>query len=275
MNICNSKKILLSFAVTISVSFLFSQKNIKLYTVKTTDGFDVFADNNEIFTVSVALDFKLNNLLNYCTNNTFVLPPNSIQQLLTHLQIEDKRSRSNYSYKYLSCIGDLLNQNFDTNYNYNLPFEKGNSYYVSQGYDGKVSHQNENSLDFTVPIGTKVCAARAGLVIQVVDNHNENCLDKSCMEFNNYITIQHSDGSFAKYTHLDFKGAKVNIGDSVVTGQTIALSGNTGFSTGPHLHIEINVPSIKKKQTLPTKFRVGDGTDSIYLQEGVYYVKNY
>src|SRR5207253_2765353 len=55
----------------------------------------------------------------------------------------------------------------------------------------------------------------------------------------NYLVIEHADGTFGVYWHLSQNGVMVNLGDHVVRGQTLALSGNTGSSSAPHLHFEI------------------------------------
>jgi RHS repeat-associated protein len=84
-------------------------------------------------------------------------------------------------------------------------------------------------VDIGVPEGTNVKAALSGKVTKVdFDN-----------VYGNYIEIEHSNGYSTKYGHLADDSITVKKGDSVSTGDQIGLSGNTGGSTGPHLHFEI------------------------------------
>jgi len=268
-------KLLIVLNLVLIYSASFSQKNIQIFNQKTDSGYIILANNDEVFPVSISVNFDLTNLISTVTTNVFVIPASTKNNILTKLVLEESNKGYHFSFKYKSFIGDVINAKNDKNYIYELPFKKGNSFKLHQGYKGNFSHQNENALDFTMPIGTEVVAARGGIVIQIVDKNNEGCPKKSCMELNNYITILHNDGTYSKYVHLDFKGAKVKIGDTVATGQLIALSGNTGFSSGPHLHFVCYLPSVDEKITLETKFGIDDGNKSIYLQEGNIYTKNY
>lgn len=252
---------------------VFSQKNLSIYNTKTDSGYIIYAENKEPFPISVELNFSTKNLRTTIDSSVFSIPPFT-NKVLTKLLIDDFTKSYSFKFGYKAYIGNIGLVQYDTNFIYHLPFTRGNSYKLHQGYNGSFSHQNENAIDFTMPIGSEVVAARAGTVIQVVDNNNENCLNKSCMDFNNYITILHEDGTYAKYVHLDYKGAKVKIGDNVKQDDIIALSGNTGFSSGPHLHFEVNLPS-DKKNTVATLFKIDDSTNGYLLQEGNKYEKKY
>ena len=77
----------------------------------------------------------------------------------------------------------------------------------------------------------------------------------------NYVTIGHDDGSQAVYVHLQMNGALVELGDWVTTGEVIGLSGNTGFSTGPHLHFKVSQQkSPADFASVPTLFVDKNGT---------------
>ena len=115
---------------------------------------------------------------------------------------------------------------------YQLPF-RSQPVRVSQAFGGRYSHtdaQNLHAVDFPLPEGTPVLAARAGKVMQVV----ENAPDLGCL-----VRVLHSDGSMALYAHLQNGSLQVRPGQSVETGQALAASGNTGQSTGPHLHFAV------------------------------------
>jgi murein DD-endopeptidase MepM/ murein hydrolase activator NlpD len=130
--------------------------------------------------------------------------------------------------------GKYLN---DSSYVYWLPYEDGRSYVLVQAYDSKrYSHKNEFSLDFKMKAGTKIHAAREGVVIEVKEDSKEGGVDPKLLDDGNHIVIRHSDGTFGGYWHLKHEGVLVNKGDSVSKGQLIGLSGNTGYTAFPHLH---------------------------------------
>lgn len=124
----------------------------------------------------------------------------------------------------------------DTSYVYWLPYEEGTAYRVVQGYYSNYSHSNRAALDFKMKQGTHVYAARDGIVVRIIEDKNEGGLKKKYHQLANLIVIQHNDGSRAGYWHLQKNGALVNVGDTIVKGQLIGLSGNTGYTAFPHLH---------------------------------------
>lgn len=91
-------------------------------------------------------------------------------------------------------------------------------------------------VDIGAPRGTTVFAAASGTVVETVSY----CVEgrTSCGgRYGNYIVIQHSNGTFTRYAHL--QRVSVSVGDDVSKGEKIGTVGNTGRSTGPHLHYQI------------------------------------
>lgn len=133
-------------------------------------------------------------------------------------------------------------QAYDTTYNYALPYLKGKTYKIIQGYNGNFTHNNNVSrytLDFNMKIGDTVVASRDGIVIKVVNKHNKQGTTKKYRDFANYIVVYHSDNTLAQYVHLKQNSNFVNIGDVVKANQPIGLSGFTGWTTTPHLHFGV------------------------------------
>lgn len=273
----------LIFLLIIQFTFLFSQKNIKMYPERKGDTLTYYVDNQEIYPVSLVFSGQpeIENLKKpELFKTTQVIPAKSVKQKVTYFVVNDKKK--GWAIKkmpsYLMYVGDITIKNYDNNYEYELPFQKGKSFNIYQGYNGTFSHHNEYSLDFTMPEGTEIVAAREGLVIDVLQSNNKNCPTKDCAPFGNYVTILHSDGTLAQYFHLKQNGAKVTIGDNVKNGQLIALSGNTGWSNGPHLHFVAYIPSAtaeKYRITIKTLFKTGNGSKSEYLGEKKTYSKDY
>ncbi|WP_293890157.1 M23 family metallopeptidase [Flavobacterium sp.] len=253
----------------------FSQIKKNLYHEKTANGYKVLADNDEFCPISMLIDFKLTNLSSSNGNHKiFVVPAKTKGFVITTLEQVKPNSGGGFTTKSKVNYGDSTITN-PIDYNYSLPFQKGSSFSIFQGYNGSFSHQNENSLDFTMPVGTSILAARDGIVVKVVENNNQNCGVRSCAAFNNYILLYHNDGTFSQYVHLKQNGAAVEEGDVVKENDLIGYSGNIGWSNGPHLHFMVFIQRIDKPETLKTKFKINDGTESVILKEKTTYTRNY
>jgi murein DD-endopeptidase MepM/ murein hydrolase activator NlpD len=156
----------------------------------------------------------------------------------------------------------------DTSYIYQLPFLKSNKFRMIQGYFTNFSHKHLIANDFTMKEGTKICAARNGVVVGAYDNSNIGGM-KDKENHWNYVLIMHQDSTTAVYGHLQQNGLKVKIGDSVIVGQEIALSGNTGYSAFPHLHFAVYD---KNDNQIPVRFKTAKGIG--YLKQWKKYSAN-
>ena len=271
------KKIIF-FLLLISSFNSYANHKVKLYAERINNGFKIYADNNEFCSMSVLIEFDLLNMRNLNEENkVYVLGPSKKRQLLTTLKVKTQRKPYQFNFRYRTNYGNHNNKSFDFDYPYYLPFENGASFKVSQGYNNKRTHYgiNDNSIDFSMPIGTKVTAIREGTVVKVIDNNTKNCNQKECVKYNNIILVYHNDDTFAEYLHLKEKGALVKVGDKVAKGQVIGLSGNTGWSSGPHLHIRVYKQFLGSQKSLKTKFQVDDKNKTDYLIEKVMYTRKY
>lgn len=140
---------------------------------------------------------------------------------------------------------------------YRLPFDAAAMVRVDQGPDGAYSHgtaANRHAVDFALPEGTPVLAARDGVVIAATPGAPaRNAEDDTVENRAHVVRILHGDGSSALYAHLKPDGANVRIGQRVEAGQRIGLSGNTGFSTAPHLHFVVQVKRGGQWESIPAR----------------------
>ena len=130
---------------------------------------------------------------------------------------------------------------------------------IDQGFEGTFSHadqENRYALDFATAIGTQVFSARAGTVMQVEAGFGAAGLAYGeYAKRANFIRILHDDGSMALYAHLAPDGVQVRPGQQVQAGQRIGRSGNTGYSTAPHLHFAVQVNRGMQLVSIPFRMR--------------------
>lgn len=101
-----------------------------------------------------------------------------------------------------------------------------------------------------MPVGTPVRAARGGVVLLTEDRYEDGTRRPG---EENYVNVLHADGSLAGYVHLTRGGALVEVGESLVQGQLMGLSGDSGSSSEPHLHFHIQ--GCNGCGTVPVTFR--------------------
>lgn len=249
-------------------------QSLQVFSESTSTGAIIYATNTESFPQSVKLQLELSNMTFSEKDKTmFVIPQKSEKVKIGEL-ITGSSGKTKYKYVYRNFMGNFLSKP-DLNYIYDLPYENGKAFKMFQGYNGSLSHKGENALDFTMPLGTKILAAREGSVVGVVQSNTESCLREECKKYNNYVTVMHSDGSFASYLHIKYNGSAVKIGDAVKKGDVIAYSGDVGYSNGPHLHFVTFQANVEGRKTLETRFKTGKGESNILLSEGQVYTRDY
>lgn len=142
--------------------------------------------------------------------------------------------------------------------NYYMPFACGASHRVTQSPGGATSHtgRSAHAFDFGVPLNTPIHAARAGRVtaVRTATRPGNPCYNGggvSCAPETNWVILQHPDGNTSAYYHLN--DSAMTVGTEVRRGEVIGASGSTGYSTGPHLHLEVrgDCPTVIFCQTIP------------------------
>jgi murein DD-endopeptidase MepM/ murein hydrolase activator NlpD len=193
--------------------------------------------------------------------------------VLVRLWPANKRLPWRYNYHYYRQLGGRRSS-ASNDADYAMPFKSGR-YVVMQGPRGSYSHfagsESENAVDWTVPEGTVVCAAREGRVVGVREDSTVGGPDRKLRPLANYVIIKHADGTFADYVHLKPGGALVKMGDEVTVGQPIGLSGQTGFTSAPHLHFSVfQAIDGKKKLTLPFRLKTDRGVFTEFIRGRAY-----
>ncbi len=247
--------------ILLFASLGYAQENepVKIFHKPSGDGgFVYYAENVDWAPYQLEMNFpQLNNLKSSVTlpYYTVVYPGDPVTLFQLH---PEGSGNTSFRSSYKMTLGDP-NAEINSSYTYLLPYQQNESFILSQGADGSYTHQGKIAWDFLMDEGTPVCASRSGVVVKVKQDSNQGGPDQSFRDHANRITILHEDGSFADYAHLRLNGALVSTGDNVQAGQVIGYSGNTGWSTRPHLHFQVYKAVKFGIQTVPVTFITGDG----------------
>ncbi|MAL92018.1 MAG: peptidase M23 [Pseudomonas sp.] len=209
---------------------------VKLETRKHAAG-ETLLVRNDLF-APVDIELKLDNVENAVGAPAkpirWVLPPRSQIRLAT-LAPRDASKPLRYTPKLRHALGDprLLPKP----YKYPLPW-RGGPFRLTQGANGQYSHftpKGRYAVDIAMPEGTPIVAARGGMVVKIENQQSGRGNNPA----GNFVRIMHDDGTMGVYLHLMKGSVAVREGQRVETCTRIARSGNTGNSTGPHLHFVV------------------------------------
>jgi murein DD-endopeptidase MepM/ murein hydrolase activator NlpD len=137
-------------------------------------------------------------------------------------------------------------------YKYPLPWI-GGPFRLTQGPNGRYSHygvKGRYAMDIAMPEGTPIIAARGGTVVKIENSQSGRGSNAS----GNFVRILHEDGTMGVYLHLMRGSVSVREGQRVSVGTALARSGNTGNSTGPHLHFVVQRNSGNELISIPYEF---------------------
>jgi murein DD-endopeptidase MepM/ murein hydrolase activator NlpD len=254
-------------------SGVFAQKEkINVFYEKQGDDWVFYASNPTV--VPYYLKFQFSELTNLEPNfklDTYtpaIYPMAKKQRILT-LSPQEKDKSRNFNFNYVYTIGEPEKKP-DYEYAYLLPYKHGKRVRIAQGNNGSGTHFGVNAIDFNLQIGDTVYASRDGLVYEVKEDSNKGGNNLSFEKYGNYINVYHEDGTIAKYVHLKKDGSWVDVGDQIKAGQAIGFSGNTGYSSGPHLHFMVVHNEDFKSKTLAVQF-LNYKSESFIPQEGKSY----
>lgn len=234
-----------------------NKRPVQVISVKTQNGFDLYLENHAYFDVTIEL--KAAELINLSSSEP--LPfigsfPAQSRTKIVNFSIQDPRQKSQFKTFFNATIG-RINPQYDTDYLYALPYARGESYLLTQGFNGKHTHKDGSAyaLDFKMDEGTRVHAMREGIVVALEQKQTEHGYSPDFADKSNHIIIQHDDGTMAMYGHLKPNGVKVRLGQKVYKHAFIGLSGNTGYSSGPHLHVHISAVKDLKTGAVSVPFK--------------------
>ncbi|WP_069862984.1 peptidoglycan DD-metalloendopeptidase family protein [Pseudomonas citronellolis] len=233
------------------------EQQVKLQTLKH-DGFETLQVRNDLY-APVEVELSVNAAQNAVgvpeRPIRWVLAPRSAIRLAT-LSPRDASRPMQYKPKLRYALGDPRLQ--PVPYDYPLPW-RGGPFRLSQGANGKYSHftpKSRYALDIAMPEGTPIVAARGGTVVKVENAQSGRGNNPS----GNFVRILHDDGTMGVYLHLMRGSVLVSEGQRVGVGTPLARSGNTGNSSGPHLHFVVQRNVGLALESIPYDFAQPVGT---------------
>jgi murein DD-endopeptidase MepM/ murein hydrolase activator NlpD len=259
---------------TAKIERTLEKPEVKLFRRNSADGVTLYAQST--YFAPVQLLYRITNARNLAAGTPReglqMLPPRGEAELV-EVGSADKSSPLVFDYEYQFLPGDPRAEH-KPDRPYRLPYALASSFPVSQAYPDAMTHGDPSStyaVDFVMPIGTPVLAARAGTVIEVASDFYEAGVDASVNGPRaNVVRVLHDDGTMSLYGHLNWNSIRVVPGQRVERGEYLADSGNTGFSTGPHLHFVVQRNRGGAIVSVPIEFS-GSGDSGVTLHSGERY----
>ena len=233
----------------------FERPEVRLFERSTANGVALIAQNT--YFAPVQISFRVRAIENVSADTPRlgldVLPARGDKELVVvGRAVDDVELRFESDFQFLPGAPGAEHRPEQP---YRLPYALSTAVRVSQAYPATRTHtdpSSQHAVDFVMPIGTDVFAAREGVVIEVASDFFESGTNMGLDGPRaNIVRVLHDDGTMAMYAHLKTDGVLVRVGQQVRRGQRIGLSGNTGFTTGPHLHFAVQVNRGMQLQSIP------------------------
>ena len=221
----------------------FEPPEVRLFQRTGDAGIALIAQNT--YYAPIQLAYRLSQMQNVSSSTPRdgfrTLPARSETELLAvGKAVQDEELKFDYEFQFLPGEPGAEHRPEQP---YRLPFALSSTVAVSQAFPDVMTHGDPGSqyaIDFVMPVGTHVFAAREGVVIEVASDFFEHGTDlKTDGPRANVVRVLHDDGTMSLYGHLNWNTIRVVPGQHVARGEYLADSGNTGFTTGPHLHFVV------------------------------------
>jgi murein DD-endopeptidase MepM/ murein hydrolase activator NlpD len=229
-------------------------QDFSVYAVRENNEVSFYAQNDYFCPVQTQIRIDNPEIVEQTAKSYYyVVPEKTQKEFLFKLKTkEGDTAKLRFSYNHILGNPDIKAETRD--YVHFLPFEHKKVHFVLQGYGGRFSHQRQFALDFKMKEGTEICATREGIVIDLKEDSEVGGIGDKYYDMANYIVIYHQDGTFGYYYHLQKDGVIVEVGQKVNAGDMIGYSGNTGYSSTPHLHFMVKKPIYMKLRSISTRF---------------------
>lgn len=231
-----------------------SKKGVLVRVVEKPDGHYFFALNRLHTPVAMTFRFRHNGQLAIPASlkGTIIIPSTS-EKMIGKLK---SSAHYRYEFAYQPQVQRMNNNGraFIDAHTPDLASPVKGRYLISQGFNSNFSHNkpaNRYALDIALPVGTPLYATKAGVVVAAVDHYVGGGLAPKYRGKANYLRLRHADGTMTLYAHLNTGSLLVRAGEQVKQGQRVAASGNTGYSSGPHLHIALQVERKGVRESIP------------------------
>jgi murein DD-endopeptidase MepM/ murein hydrolase activator NlpD len=243
---------------------------VQIVAEKRGDGFSLILTTVNCTDITLTLDVSRENTRGSAAT-PFTVATKGRQQLdLGTFEPQDPARPWDFHYQYrwvYGCPGGVPDDTV-----YPLPYDPATHHKLIQGAHGSFSHQagsgNDYAYDWAMPEGTVVLAARGGVIVGLRTDSTAHGVGERFKKSANYVIVRHSDGTYGEYLHLQPNAAMVRLGETVRAGQPIAHSGNSGYSSRPHLHFGVfRIREDNTRESILVKMRIGTGVGTV-LEEG-------